>query len=82
MEEVLTRRFLRAKGGSDGFSVLPDLILMDGGRGQVHVAEKVLRTLDVHVRSPVWSRMTSTERGGSGTMTMKSRLTRGRKASS
>lgn len=49
MEEVLTRRFLRAKGGSDGFSVLPDLILMDGGRGQVHVAEKVLRTLDVHV---------------------------------
>ncbi len=49
MEEVLTRRFTRAKDGSDGFSVLPDLLLMDGGKGQVHIAEKVLRELDLHV---------------------------------
>ncbi len=49
MEEVLTRRFTRAKEGSEGFSVLPDLLLMDGGRGQVNIAEKVLNDLDLHV---------------------------------
>ena len=45
MEEVLTRRFERAKEGSAGFTVLPDVILMDGGRGQVHAAERVLSKL-------------------------------------
>ncbi len=49
MEEVLTRRFTRAKEGSEGFSVLPDLLLMDGGRGQVNIAERVLHDLDLHV---------------------------------
>ncbi|HUM84539.1 MAG TPA: excinuclease ABC subunit UvrC [Lachnospiraceae bacterium] len=42
LAEVLTRRFRRAKENSPGFTVLPDLILMDGGKGQVGVAEKVL----------------------------------------
>ena len=50
MEEVLSRRFQRGlkeqeeegKGGSNYF---PDLILMDGGKGQVHVAEQVLENL-------------------------------------
>ena len=51
MEEVLTRRFKRAEEGSAGFTVLPDLILMDGGKGQVHVAEKVLQ--DMNLRIPV-----------------------------
>ena len=45
MEEVLTRRFLRAKDGDPGFSKLPDVILMDGGKGQVHSALKVLEQL-------------------------------------
>ena len=45
MEEVLTRRFRRAKDGDPGFSKLPDVILMDGGKGQVHSAEKVLQKL-------------------------------------
>ncbi len=49
MEEVLTRRFLRAREGSEGFSVLPDLLLMDGGRGQVNIAEKVLHDLGLKV---------------------------------
>ena len=49
MEEVLTRRFERAKAGDSGFVQLPDVILMDGGRGQVHIAEKVLKKLDLSV---------------------------------
>ena len=34
MREVLTRRFKRAIEGSSGFDIYPDLIMMDGGRGQ------------------------------------------------
>ena len=49
MEEVLTRRFLRAKEGSAAFAALPDIILMDGGKGQVHIAEKVLDTLGLSI---------------------------------
>ena len=49
MEEVLTRRFRRAEEGSQGFAVLPDLILMDGGRGQVHVAERVLANMGLDI---------------------------------
>ena len=47
MEEVLTRRFERAAAHSEGFDVLPDLLLMDGGRGQVNVAERVLAQLGI-----------------------------------
>ena len=42
MREVLLRRFQRAVEGSAGFDVLPDLLLMDGGKGQVGIAEEVL----------------------------------------
>lgn len=49
MEEVLTRRFERAKAGDSGFVHLPDVILMDGGRGQVHIAEGVLEKLGLEV---------------------------------
>lgn len=35
MAEVLRRRFLRYQAGDPGFSRLPDLILLDGGKGQV-----------------------------------------------
>ena len=46
MEEVLTRRFTHESTGEfDSFSRLPDLILMDGGRGQVNIALKVLEKL-------------------------------------
>ena len=50
LEEVLTRRFERAKkeiknnNTYTGFGKLPDLILMDGGKGQVKSAKKVLKT--------------------------------------
>ncbi|MCR4908520.1 MAG: excinuclease ABC subunit UvrC [Lachnospiraceae bacterium] len=49
MDEVLTRRFKRLleaeEAGNDSFTRYPDLILMDGGKGQVNVALKVLEKL-------------------------------------
>lgn len=46
MEEVLTRRFT-----DERFDVYPDILMMDGGRGQVNVALKVLDEL--HLNIPV-----------------------------
>ncbi len=66
MEEVLTRRFehgleelreLESEHGTDhdenfgSFTRFPDLIMMDGGRGQVNVALEVLEKL--HLNIPV-----------------------------
>ena len=46
MEEVLTRRFTHeSEKEFDSFAKLPDLIMMDGGRGQVNIALKVLEKL-------------------------------------
>ena len=47
LEEVLRRRLthgleeIAGEKRTGGFSALPDLIMMDGGKGQVHIAEKV-----------------------------------------
>lgn len=55
MEEVLTRRFEHGMREQEegkelgGFTAFPDLILMDGGKGQVNVALKVLERLDLHI---------------------------------
>ena len=50
MQEVLTRRFTHeGKGEFDSFSRLPDLILMDGGRGQVNICTEVLHTLGLDI---------------------------------
>lgn len=54
MQEVLTRRFTRGLDEQEqdqegGFSRFPDLILMDGGKGQVHIAEDVLNTLGISI---------------------------------
>ena len=50
MEEVLTRRFTHeGKDEFDSFSIMPDLILMDGGRGQVNIALKVLKILGIEI---------------------------------
>ena len=49
LEEVLTRRFQRALEESEGFVCLPDLIMMDGGRGQVNLARKVLEELNLNI---------------------------------
>ena len=42
MTEVLSRRFRRVFDGDEGFSVLPDIIFMDGGRGHVTTACAVI----------------------------------------
>lgn len=53
MEELLTRRFEHSRRENlsemDSFRHLPDVIFMDGGKGQVHVAEKVLLNLDITI---------------------------------
>ena len=50
MEEVLTRRFTHESDKEyDSFALLPDLIMMDGGRGQVNVALKVLEKLNLQI---------------------------------
>lgn len=42
MSEVLSRRFLRVFKGDEKFAVLPDIIFMDGGKGHVTTALKVI----------------------------------------
>lgn len=51
MEEVLTRRFTHDSSGKDfdSFSRYPDLIMMDGGKGQVNVALAVLEKLNLSI---------------------------------
>lgn len=49
MDEVLTRRFMRGLESSEGFEKLPDIILMDGGRGQVNICEEVLEKLGLSI---------------------------------
>ncbi len=44
MKEVLTRRFT-----DERFSILPDILMMDGGKGQVNAALEVLNELDIHI---------------------------------
>ncbi len=43
MQEVLTRRFRRAETGDIKFSKLPDLMLIDGGKGQLSAAQAALQ---------------------------------------
>lgn len=50
MEEVLTRRFTHESSSEfDSFSRLPDLLLMDGGRGQVNIALAVMDKLGISI---------------------------------
>ncbi len=54
MKEVLTRRFSHGlremeEGNEEKFSKFPDLILMDGGKGQVNIAEQVLYELGINI---------------------------------
>lgn len=54
-KEMMTRRMKRAiqenpsqKEQSAGFGAYPDLIIIDGGKGQVNAVEEVLREIGIH----------------------------------
>lgn len=52
MAEVIGRRFdeyYKAEKADEGFGKLPDLILLDGGKGQVAAVKKVLREMNIDV---------------------------------
>ena len=59
LEEVLTRRFTRGLEEKEllesnelqemGFSSFPDLIMMDGGKGQVNIALSVSEKLGINI---------------------------------
>lgn len=51
MREVLERRFkhYQDEKGAEGFGRLPDLILLDGGKGQVNAVEPLLREMGIEV---------------------------------
>ena len=50
MEEVLERRINRALGqDSQGFNKMPDLILIDGGKGQTSIGEEVVNNFGLNI---------------------------------
>ena len=48
MKEVLNRRFVRALKDENTNMTLPDLILIDGGKGQYSVSRETLNDLGLH----------------------------------
>lgn len=63
MREVLTRRFdrwrrisggeLKGTRGSQAWALLPDLVVVDGGKGQLGMAVQVLQAFDLQDKVPV-----------------------------
>ncbi len=60
MAEVLTRRF----ESQDSFQNYPDLIIIDGGKGQLHVAVSILKKFGLYPRIDVISIAKSTSHHG------------------
>ena len=48
MKEVLFRRFSKAIKEKSGSLSLPDLVMIDGGKGQYSVSREVLNELGLH----------------------------------
>lgn len=49
LQEVLRRRFKRGEAASDTWSIMPDLVLIDGGKGQLNAARAVFDELKVTI---------------------------------
>jgi len=49
MRQVVERRFKRYLQGDEKFGALPDLLLIDGGAGQVRAAEEALRAVGLRI---------------------------------
>lgn len=49
MQEVIYRRIKRALEGDEGFLPLPDLMLIDGGKGHIEAVRQILETLQVEI---------------------------------
>ncbi len=49
MQEVIRRRFTHYLDGDESFSELPDLILLDGGKGHVNAVKEVLDQMGITV---------------------------------
>jgi len=49
MEEIITRRLMRYKESHDAFSKLPDIIFVDGGKGQISAAQKALDAVGLSI---------------------------------
>lgn len=49
MQEVIRRRFTHYLDGDESFSELPDLILLDGGKGHVNAVREVLDEMGIEV---------------------------------
>ena len=45
LEEVLRRRFKRAGAASDTWATMPDLVLIDGGKGQLNAARAAMQQM-------------------------------------
>ncbi len=48
IKEVLNRRFKRAVQEKDNYLTMPDLVLVDGGKGQYSVARETMNELGLH----------------------------------
>ena len=53
MQEVLYRRLKRGLAGDKGFEELPDVILVDGGKGHAAAAEQIIPALGIGPPIPV-----------------------------
>jgi excinuclease ABC subunit C len=47
LQEVLQRRFKRAGDATNGWAIRPDLVLIDGGKGQLNAARTVMDTAGI-----------------------------------
>ena len=60
LQEVLQRRFKRGKNADKSdvtaWGIMPDLVLIDGGKGQLNAALEVLNESGIDIPSAVWPR--------------------------